>query len=254
MSDQALSPGADAAVRMRKERVHSAMLIELLALLIFVAFAFAFVLKEEGDKINPWKEKYDRVEMELKTAKKEIADLEKRNRTLARQVASLEASVRRLIASHDGPLAANDKVVPLDRSEFDRLANDAALAQTLQAENANLRVRLNGGGTDRPNCLVTPGFLISVELLSDGNFRVRPAWSQNAGAAVAAVDGATQLGGSGVISPAQFSALSSRVDGWARQQSPACGFRARVSESHGNLTLYKRQVRTVERYFYTRRD
>ena len=133
-------------------------------------------------------------------------------------------------------------------------ARALSLLAALQAENARLRARLNHGGTYRPNCLVTPGFLISVELLADGALRVSPAWTAEARGNVAEVTGALALGEGGRMSSQQFSARASQVDQWARSQVPACGFRARVSESHGNLTLYKRQVRTVEQYFYVRRD
>lgn len=245
---------ADAAVRARKDRIHNTMLIELLALMIFLAFAFAFAMKEEGDRVNPWKQKYDAIALQLDRAKRTIADQRSEIRVLTAKVASLEASVRRLVAAHDGPLAANDKLIPLPQVEYDKLLNDRALLNGLQAENAGLRAKLNGGGTDRPNCLVTPSFLISVELLSDGSLRVRPAWSSEARARVSEVTGAIALGEGGRMTTQQFAQLGSQVDGWARAQAPACGFRARVSESHGNLTLYKRQVRAVEQYFYVRRE
>lgn len=245
---------ADAAVRARKDRIHNTMLIELLALMIFLAFAFAFALKEEGDRLNPWKQKYDRIAAELSEAKATIAQQHHQIRVLTAKVASLEASVRRLAAVHDGPLAANDKLIPLPTTEYDKLLNDRALLQALQTENIRLTARLNNGGTDRPNCLVTPGFLINVELLSDGALRVRPAWGAEARPRVSEVTGAIALGEGGSMSTQQFISRASQVDGWARAQTPACGFRARVSESHGNLTLYKRQVRVVEQYFYVRRE
>lgn len=245
---------ADAAVRARKDRIHNTMLIELLALMIFLAFAFAFAMKEEGDRLNPWKLKHDKVALELERAKATIAEQRHEIRVLIAKVASLEASVRRLAAAHDGPLAANDVLIPLPRNEYDKLLNDRALLTSLQSENAGLRARLNNGGTDRPNCLVTPGFLISVELLSDGALSVRPAWSAEARARVAEVTGAIALGEGGRMTTQQFSQRASQVDAWARAQVPACGFRARVSESHGNLALYKRQVRAVEQYFYVRRE
>jgi hypothetical protein len=230
------------------------MLIELLALLIFLAFAFAFAMKEEGDRLNPWKQKYDQIVVDLAAANATIKEQRHELRVLQAKVASLEASIRRLAAAHDGPLAANDKLIPLPKVEYDRLLNDRALLAALQAENARLRARLNHGGTDRPNCLVTPGFLISVELLADGALRVSPTWTAEARGNVAEVTGALALGEGGRMSSQQFAARASQVDQWARSQVPACGFRARVSESHGNLTLYKRQVRTVEQYFYVRRD
>lgn len=245
---------ADASVRARKERIHTTMLVELLALLIFLAFAFAFAMKEEGDRLNPWKQKYDKIVIELAEAKATIADQRHELRALSAKISSLEASIRRLAAAHDGPLAANDKLIPLPKAEYDKLLNDRALLVALQTENTSLRSRLSNGGTDRPNCLVTPGFLISVELLADGAMRVRPAWTPQARTSVAEVTGALALGEGGRMTSQQFAARAAQVDQWARSRTPSCGFRARVSESHGNLTLYKRQVRTVEQYFYVRRE
>lgn len=245
---------ADATIRARKDRIHNTMLIELLALMIFLAFAFAFAMKEEGDRLDPWKQKYDQIAGELAQAKATIAKQLHQIRVLTAKVSSLEASIRRLAAAHDGPLAANDRLVPLPRDEYDKLLNDRALLEALQSENAGLRARLNNGGTDRPNCLVTPGFLINIELLANGGLRVRPAWTSEARARVTEVTGAVALGEGGTMSAQEFSSKASQVDRWARSQSQPCGFRARVSESHGNLTLYKRQVRTVEQYFYVRRD
>lgn len=245
---------ADASIRARKDRIHTTMLIELLALLIFLAFAFAFAMKEEGDKLNPWKQKYDRVIVQLAEATKTIREQQHQLRVLEAKVVTLEASIRRLVAAHDGPLAANDRLIPLTRGEYEKLLNDRALLAALQAENVGLRARLNKGGTDRPNCLVTPGFLIGVELLANGNLRVRPTWTPEARTRVAEVPGALALGEGGSMSSQQFAARASQIDQWARRQTVPCGFRARVSESHGNLGLYKRQVRTVEQYFYVRRE
>jgi hypothetical protein len=230
------------------------MLIELLALLIFLAFAFAFTLKEEADRNDPWKMKYDEVAAKLKMAEDKIDGLERQIRVLNLKIQSLEASIRRLVAAHDGPLSADDRLIPLPKAEYDKLLNDKALLENLQAENAALRARLSKGGSDRPNCLVTPGFLINVQLLADGNLRVSPAWTAAATANVASVTGAVELAKSGSIPPSQFLARAAVIDKWARRQAPACGFRARVSESHGNLDLYKRQVRAVEQYFYVRRE
>ena len=230
------------------------MLIELLALLIFLAFAFAFALKEEGDRVNPWKEKYDRIAIELRQTKEENNRLRLTNAKLQVEINVLNESIRRLLSKQDGTLAANDQIVPIAKVEFDKLLNDKALLDSLQTENAALRSQLQNGGTDRPNCLITSRFLINVKLLGNGNMSVSPAWDATALTAVETVPGAIELGKGGEMSRQQFLAKSAPVDAWARAQSPACGFRARVSENHGNLELYKTQVRTVEKYFYDSRQ
>ena len=259
MSDLAVAN--DAVSRIRKERVHTTMLIEVLALLVFLSMAFAFVLKEEGDRVNPWKEKADRLEQQLAAERRETTQLRQRVNSLAQQVEALEASIRRLVAQHTGTLSPTDWVT-IPRSELakgtDKLSNAQAMLDELRHENSILRARLDTtrgkGGTDLPNCPVTAGFLLSVDVYGDGSFVAHPAW--NAGAA----DSARQVPGVAAITSGRsldrnaFGGLAAQISNWGRAQATACGFRAKVTEHHGDLGLYKRQVALVEQYFYVRRN
>jgi hypothetical protein len=249
----------DAALRVRKERIHTTMLIELLALLVFLAMAFAFVMKEEGDRLNPWKAKYDQAIAERDAALRQVRELRREVRTLKLKTEQLEAFVRQLLAAHEGPLAANDRLAPISRAQYERLmaqnANSDALLEQLQRENAELRARIaaKGGGASLPACLVTPGYLLHVDMLGDGRFVVRPAWSSDAAAKVAEVPGVAALVG-GPMSREAFLSRTQAVSRWGRAQAVPCVFRvtARSAYDH-DIELYKRQLSTVEQHFYVAR-
>ena len=260
MSEAVLGPYSDAAVRVRKERIHTTMLIELLALLVFMSMAFAFVMKEEGDRVNPWKEKHDKVAAELRQAERRIVELRREVLTLSAKTRQMEAYIRRLLAAHEGPLPSNDRLAPISREQYEDLmgkaGNDDAMLQELQRGNADLRAQLSaakGGGTDLPKCLVTPGYLLSIELLAGGDYRVSPDWAAGAEDVVRQVPGAMELAAGGSFGRDRFLALAGQVAGWGKAQPVPCGFRVRVRENHGDLGLYKRQLRTVEQYFYVAR-
>ena len=132
------------------------------------------------------------------------------------------------------------------------LAHKTALLEGKQAENAALLQKLNGkGGSDLPNCTITPGLVISVDLLAGGSFAAQPLWAQSAASAVRTVPGLVELSSRRAMSRAEFQRLAQQVQNWGQAQKPQCGFRARVRERHSNLTQYKQQHRVVARYFYT---
>jgi len=251
---------ADAAARLRKERVHTSMLIELLSLLIFLSMAFAFVMKEEGENLNPWKEKYDRVAAELEAVKASNRWLRSRILHLDKEVLELKINLRRLLEVHKGTVRPNDQVlVPKDfvASISSQKANAEAVVEELQQENIRLRQQLaaaRGGGVDLPKCRIAPGFLFSIDLLGDGRYQVRPQWSAGAADAVAQVPGAMALARGGPFTREEFLAQSRRIRAWGRAQPVPCGFTALVTERHGRIGLYKQQVSTVEQSFYVRRN
>lgn len=255
MSDQSLSAG-HAAVEVRKERVHTTMLIELLALMIFLAMAFAFVLKEEGDKANPWKEKYDHAQIELAAARKQIGQLSKQVRTLQIEVDGLQESLRRFIAASKGPIPANDQVV-LSRKEYERLAALLANAEAVSAEqtrdNQNLRARIKGG-IGLPACTVTAGPLLRVSLLAGGQFRAEPAWTAGAAGQVRTIPGLAGLTSGQALSSGQFRTYAGQVSAWAKTQSPSCIFRVRARSGHNDAQLFNRQVKVLEQSFYVFRE
>jgi hypothetical protein len=250
-------PADDAAIRIRKERIHTTMLIEVLALLVFMAMAFAFVVKEE-ERANPWREKAEKLERELAAARVENAELHRRIASLEAQNQALEDSLRRLVGKRDGTVPANDQVfiakAVLDKLT-DRLANAEAMVGELQRDNAGLRQKLAGpkaGGIDRPVCTVTAGYLVSMDLLGDGGYRVRGAW--NRGANVSQIPGLGGLDAGQVMTPAQFRTFAARIAEWGRSQPQPCVFRANALASHGNLRLYLRQLGVAEQYFYVHKN
>ena len=244
-------------LRVRKERVHSTMLIELLALLIFLSMAFAFVQKEEGDRANPWMERFRRAQAELREARSQIDAMRLQLRQLEARVRIVEEANRLLRASIQGPLAANDTRVLIGRDQLAGITgsneNLRALLDQLQRENAALRARLTAtgrGGTDLPRCLVSPGFLFRVRVSGGDAYTVTSAWPQSAAGAVAGVSGAASLGAGRTMSRSEFEQLAGQVHGWGTRQSPPCGFTVVVSAAHENLRLYQRQQQVIGRYFY----
>lgn len=259
MGNGSVTAAVEAEVR--KERIHTTMLIEVLSLLVFMSMAFAFVMKEEGDRTNPWKEVADRYERQIKSLKVENKFLEARLFSLQRQIEALEASIKRLVAAHQGPLAANDKVVVIPKAVFegmsDKQGNSDQMVAELQREVASLRRRLQTvrgkGGVDLPNCPVTAGFLANVDLYGDGAFRVQPTWNKGAVDAAVKVPGLIALTSGKLLNRSQFQMYAGEVAQWGKKQAVPCGFRVRVLEHHVDLNLYKRQVGLVEQSFYVRR-
>lgn len=255
-----MSPEAESAetlLRVRKERLHSTMLVEILALLVFLAMGFALVSRDEL-AAQPLADKADRLERLLAERDQQIRELEVRVRGLELANQQLAQSLRRFAGQSKGTLRANDRVVVLPQDQFQSLttdlANKSSMIDERQRENARLRGQLAAagkGGTDLPNCTVTPGFLVSVDLEGNGTFLVRPMWAGTAENAVRQVSGVTQLASSRSLGKAEFQRLAQRVQDWGRSRSVPCGFRARVKPKHGNLDSYLQQHRVVARYFYT---
>lgn len=231
------------------------MLIELLSLLIFLAIAFAFLAKEESERTNPWKEKHDRVAAQLLSAQKTIRRLTQDVVEAKARIKLLEEANRLLRASINGPLAANDRRVMLSAEQLAslnaRLVNAEALLQERQVENGRLRERLAGrGGTDLPRCAISPGYLLRIEVTGADVYRVRANWPATAAPDVRRVNGAVELGQAGSVSRRGFESLAAKVSAWGRVQAVPCGFTVLVTESHGDLSLYKSQQRTIGKYFY----
>ncbi len=255
MSNQSIADG-HAAVQIRKERVHTTMLIELLALLIFLAMAFAFVLKEEGDRANPWKEKHDQVLAQLHLAEQKIAGLRKDMRVMKIKLESLEQTLRSILAA--GPLAAqaNDQVV-LSKREFDKLAAALANSEAVIVEqgkaNDDLRGRIKGG-VGLPACTVTAGSLMRIHLLSDGAFRAEPSWRAGATDTVRKIPGLAQLTSGSSLSAGSFRTYSAQVLQWGKSQSTKCMFRVRAVRDHNDAQKFNAQVKVLESAFYVYRE
>jgi hypothetical protein len=248
-----------ALAQVRKERVHTTMLIEVLALLVFLAMAFAFVFREEGDRLNPWKDKADRFERALEEERRRSSALAKEILSLNAQINILEESIRRLEREEQGTLPANDSILvskDVLKRTADKQANLEAMLEELTKQNALLRTQLAAargkGGVDLPNCPVTAGFLVNVELLADGGFRTTRAWRPGADDAAAQVPGLGALASGSSLDRGRFLSLAGKVAGWGHSRPEPCGFRATVTERHSDVPLLKRQLGTVQQYFYVK--
>ena len=234
-------------LRLRKERVHSTMLVEVLALLIFMAFMFAFVLRDEASSTNIWKVKHDRVVAELQVARRENAQLN-------RQVRELERANRQLLRDITGTIPANDTLVITEaqwQELINKLANAEAVVEKQQRDNAVMQERLNGrGGSDLPNCTVSPTtFIVRIDLSQSG-YRVTPKWPASAASSVAEVPGLTALASGRTLSNSEFRRLAGQVKAWGRAQPVPCNFRAEVHPQHNAMSLYRAQQNAVGDTFY----
>jgi len=248
----------DEAVRSRKERVHTTMLIELLVTLVFLAMAFAFVQKDE-QSASVLQTRIDELTRQLAQVRLENSHLRAENSDLSRINQELRYSLARWMERPRQSIPASEQPIVLPKSEYidlkNRLTNAEAMAREAQRENGMLRGQLGKkGGTDLPNCTVTAGFLLSIEFLPDGTLRSSPTWQPGAEQAVRSVPGIAQIATGQGLGQREFSVSAAKAAVWGRSQVQACGFRVQVVERHADLDLYKQQLRTVERYFYVRRN
>lgn len=244
---------ADALIRIRRERVHTTMLIELLALLIFLAMTFAFISRDEM-AADPLQEKVEKLTRQVAKQDKQIRELRAQNRELVNVNRELATSIKRLLSTHSGTLAAND-LLTLTKAHFDEMVDDAAnkgaILEARQKENAQLRAKLAGnGGTDLPNCPVTPGFIVRIDALPGGGFSVSPLWAQNAQATAVKVTGLSVLATSTPMSVGAFRNFAGQIKAWGEHQAIPCGFRARMVARHGSLNQFISQQRIAAQYFY----
>jgi hypothetical protein len=247
---------AEAQATIRKDRLHSTMLIELLVLMIFLALAYAFVTRDDFN-VTSLQQKLEAITLRLKETQLELARTQRENIRLKRENALLQDSLNRWMQLPKDRLPANQQPVVMPKEEYERLKNKEAMIDERQKENADLRAQLaqaRGGGVDLPNCTVTASFLLSIDLRADGRLSAHPVWAAGAASAAQAVPGISDLASGRALSPAEFSRLAERVQAWGRSQPTPCGFRVQVQEQHRSLDLYKRQVKLVERFFYVRRN
>ncbi len=255
MSDAAT---LEARAQLRKERVHTTMLIELLVLLVFLAMTFAFISRDELST-SALQARVTQLEKQLVELQRKADALRRENRELKIANKTLDERLRRWmnLPRKDVPANPGDAPISVPAEQWKDMANDLAnslaIAEALQKENERLRGLLGKGGTDLPNCLVTPGFLLAIDLTGDGGIRVAPAWAATANSKALSVPGVKELVRGGAISATSFRAAASRVQTWGKNQSPPCGFRVSVRERHGNLELYKRQLKVIEASFYVAR-
>ena len=226
-------------LRLRKERVHSTMLVEVLALLIFMAFMFAFVLRDEASNTNVWKRKHDQVAAELALARRE-------NVRLTREVRELERANRQLLRQISGTIPANDTLV-ITTSQWRELINKLGAAEGRVAQ---LEEQLGGrGGVDLPPCPgIESNFVVKIHLVQ-GGYRVTPNWPASAAPVAREITGLSELARGQTLSASEFRRLGRQVRSWGETQTPKCGFRAEVFTSNGVISVTQKQ--TVDSAFYT---
>lgn len=246
MADAPLAARSE-ILKIRKERVHSTMLVEVLALLIFMSMAFAFVLRDDALRTNTWKQKYDKLEIELKAVKRE-------NVKLRREVVELERANRQLLRNITGTIPANDTLI-ITQDQWQeliaRLANAEAIIEALEGENGGLRARLEGrGGSDLPNCRVSPtSYIVRIDL-SPGGYSVTRRWPASSEPAAAQVPGLRELASGRTLSSGEFRRLAGQVKAWGRSQAVPCNFRADVYVHHSNMSAYRTQQSVIGDTFY----
>ncbi len=226
-------------LKLRKERVHSTMLVEVLALLIFMAFMFAFVLRDEAANTNVWKQKHDRVAAELLAAKREVVQLKRLN-------TELERANRQLLRDITGTIPANDTLV-ITKSQWRELIAKLAASERRVGQ---LEDQLGGrGGVDLPPCPgIEANFVVKIRLVQ-GGYSVTPNWPPSAAPVAREITGLTELASGRMLSSKEFLRLGRQVRAWGEAQSPKCGFRAEVFTTNGVISVSQKQ--TVDSAFYT---
>lgn len=243
MSDQS------AEIRHQNETIVTFTLVELLTQLVFVAMLLALVLSSEKLK-STGADRIRLLEQQVVERDKKINALSADLKMLRTQLRQAEERVRILLGSKGVTLPFG--VHALTQEEFDEFANLKAILEAKQIEMKSLRAKLTGaGGNDKPNCIVTPSFLIAVDVLQDGNFRVQQAW--NPGSQVDKIPGLRSMVAEGIVSKTAFRKYGTQINKWALKQEVPCAFKAVVRLKHNNATLFNNQLHTIEQSFYVAR-
>lgn len=239
------------------EQVVTFTLVELLTSLVFIAMLLALVLRSEAlENLDPARENMLRLRQQLEKTQQDLRAAQREIATLHGELEAQRSLVRRLMAQAGKPLPPDDvMVIPIE--EYDRIRNAGAVSTEQQSQIQDLLKQIaalkGGGSVTRPYCTTNAGYLLTVQLNGDGTITPVRSWAAVSNGEVAKVDGIAALSGSGRMSPSAFNAAASRVDAWARSRQVPCAFRVRVSSTHGNLSLYLRQLAVVEQHFYVTR-
>lgn len=241
----------------QSEQVVTFTLVELLTSLVFIAMLLALVLRSEAlQNLDPSREHVLHLTQELEKTQKELKDAQREIAVLNDELEAQRSLVRRLMAQAGQPLPPNDVVV-IPKGEWDKSRNAAEVSQEQLRQIQDLLKQIaalkGGGSVTRPYCATNTGYLFTVQLNGDGTITPVPNWSDVANSEVAKITGIGAMSGGGRMSPAAFNAAASQVDGWARSREVPCAFRVRVTSTHGNLSLYLRQLAVVEQHFYVTR-
>lgn len=247
----------EALVRIQRERVNTSMLIEVLVLLVFLAMAFAFV-KDNEKRLDNIQEQLEQEREKRRQAENEVKRLSAINERLIQENQALQRSLRRSLAQRDGTLLPNDQYVLVREKEFTEQVGISADLKRIVADQQKdiqqLNNRLNEqgrGGSDRPRCRVASGdYIVKIEMLAGGQYRVSPNWPSEAGPEVARVPGLIQLANSSSIGRGEFERLAAQMNKWGRDQSIPCGFYAVATLKHSSLSTYRQQQQVISRYFY----
>jgi len=239
------------------EQVVTFTLVELLTSLVFIAMLLALVLRSEAlENLDPARENMLRLRQQLEKAQHDFQAAQLEIATLKDELEEQRSLVRRLMAESGKPLPPDDVVV-IPTDEYNRIRNAGAVSIEQQKQIRDLLKQIaalkGGGAVTRPFCTTNTGYLLNVQLNGDGSITPIPSWPAVSNGEVAKIDGIGALSSGGRMSAAAFNAAAVRVDGWARSQEVPCAFRVRVTRTHGNLSLYLRQLAVTEQHFYVTR-
>jgi hypothetical protein len=239
-------------LRQRNDRIVTFTLIELLTQLVFVAMALGILLADAARKeFDPKRDIVAELRAQLAAEVKHRTALEGDLAAANDQVASLKRFVERLLGNRPaGELPAKPKDIADIVAEA---ANREAVITAQQRVIADQTRRLSHGGSDLPNCTVTPGYLLTVTLHGDGRYSTTAAWDTNAATVAARVPAVSAVVRRGELTQSEFESYAKEIKAWSSQQNPPCRFRVGLRSDHHNYDLFLRQQATVGNYFYAAR-
>lgn len=230
----------------RRDRLLMMTLIELLAIMVFVAMAYALASRNEAEISTDWKAKYEASQRELADAKASIVELRA-------QVEEARAAAAALAQAYDGePLPVNPDEAWAEVLERARTASQTQQQQAA-AQQARIAAALDGKGAfGVPRCPV-PTWAMTVLLYADDTLQAIPAWRPGEVTSVEQMPAIAELVGAGRISRDRFSALSSQVNIQSGKfDGCVLGVTARPAERYFH-DLYIRQVNQLDQWFAVKR-
>lgn len=248
------SPRAQ-AIRAQNEQIVTFTLVELLTQLVFVAMLLAFVLRDEAlADVDGQADRVSELTRALAERDHTILDLRKEVSTLKIRLADQEEMVASLLGTRGMTLPGGTRAISEEEANYYahlKLMVAAQQAALGQAKAEIVAIKGGKGGNDLPNCAVTSQYLLDIAFLPNGAFAISRSWEN--GAPAKEVDGLAPLVQAGTVDRSAFLTYARRVQTWGKNQPVPCGFRVTVRRRHTNITMFERQLSTVEQVFYVAR-
>ncbi|MDH5179093.1 MAG: hypothetical protein OEZ39_06210 [Gammaproteobacteria bacterium] len=241
-------------------------LTEILILMVFSVMAYTILSIESGatpstelaKELEETKKDRDKIRDDYNKAITDLYEQQKKTESLLKVLQSKERLLSRLLQSQEGTLSVGQKKLHEElQNHIKDLEKQVANERRMITEKQQYITRLlkeGKGRTGYPICAITSGFLLEIELNSDGSLLVKPAWSEGAEADARDIPGVTQLIHGQSISIDNFSEHASQIYTWGDQQTIPCRFSIRTVRKSEDLTTYLSQIKTVEKYFYAKKD